>query len=472
LVSSFTRESSAYLADAVYVDNVQVAFVVPNSANAYPALAGLPGLHAQGIRGQNVVVAVLDSGVWAHPNLLAGLDGGARNLVQYDAIRNVIDSQWGQGVLSTDESGHGTHVTSVLLNRGQDAQTRFLGVAPEARYVSIKAFDKQGAGRYADVIRAIDWVVTNRYTYGIRVLNCSFSAPARSHYWDDPINQALMKAWQAGIVVVASAGNKGPTPMTIGVPGNLPYVITVGALSDNYTPENSNDDFLGSFSSVGPTAEGFVKPDLTAPGGHDWGLMSSTAKIAQSYPQFKSDGEYFAMSGTSQSAGVVSGVVALMLQQKWQSPDDTKCQLLSTARPAVKAAGTLAYSVFQQGAGMVNAAAAVGSTARGCGNYGLDVGADLRGERHFGGRANRDASGQYYLMGLSSDGSRWDGRYSSSSGYAWSDGYTWSDGYAWSDGYIWSDGYAWSDGYTWSDGYAWSEGFKETMSTNVWVPQE
>ena len=106
-VSSFTLESSAYLADAVYLDDVQLTFVVPNSAISYPALSGLSTLHAQGIRGKNVTVAVLDSGVWAHPNLLTGLDGGARNVAEYDAIRNVVDSQWGQGVLSTDQTGTG-----------------------------------------------------------------------------------------------------------------------------------------------------------------------------------------------------------------------------------------------------------------------------------------------------------------------------------------------------------------------------
>ena len=77
-----------------------------------------------------------------------------------------------------------------------------------------------------------------------------------------------MKAWQAGIVVVASAGNTGPNPMSIGVPGNMPYVITVGAMTDNYTPSNAADDKLASFSSAGPTHEGFVKPDVVAPGGH------------------------------------------------------------------------------------------------------------------------------------------------------------------------------------------------------------
>ena len=73
--------------------------------------------------------------------------------------------------------------------------------------------------------------VTNRSRYDIRVVNLSFSAPPQSHYWDDPLNQAVMAAWQAGIVVVASAGNRGPDPLTIGVPGNVPYIITVGAMS-------------------------------------------------------------------------------------------------------------------------------------------------------------------------------------------------------------------------------------------------
>lgn len=84
-----------------------------------------------------------------------------------------------------------------------------------------------------------DWVIQHKDEYDIRVLNLSFGAAPLSHYWDDPLNQAVMAAWQAGIVVVASAGNDGPDPMTIGVPGNLPYIITVGAMSDAYTPETA-----------------------------------------------------------------------------------------------------------------------------------------------------------------------------------------------------------------------------------------
>ena len=165
------------------------------------------------------------------------------------------------------------------------------------------------------VIRGIDWVVTNRTQYNIRVLNLSLGAPAHSRYWDDPLNKAVMRAWQSGIVVVVSAGNSGPLPQTVGVPGNVPYVITVGAMTDNFT-NNKNDDRLASFSSAGPTFEGFVKPDLVAPGGHVWGFMATYDKIAVDHPTFMNNGDFFTMSGTSQAAAVVSGVAALVISQQ------------------------------------------------------------------------------------------------------------------------------------------------------------
>ena len=87
-----------------------------------------------------------------------------------------------------------------------------------AKLVSVRAFGEDGSGSYLSVIKALDWVVANRDQYRIRVLNLSFSATPQSHYWDDPLNQAVMAAWQAGIVVVASAGNTGPDAMSIGVP--------------------------------------------------------------------------------------------------------------------------------------------------------------------------------------------------------------------------------------------------------------
>src|SRR3546814_2972854 len=103
--------------------------------------------------------------------------------------------------------------------------------------------------------------------------------------------------------------------MTIDVPGNVPYVITVGALTDSYTPYDVVDDSLASFSSTGPTFEGFVKPELVSPGGHIAASMSSSSYLANIDPDSMIvTQQLFVMSGTSQAAAVTSGVVALLLQ--------------------------------------------------------------------------------------------------------------------------------------------------------------
>ena len=154
------------------------------------------------------------------------------------------------------------------------------GIAPNAHLISVKAFNGTGVGTYANVLSGLNWILANQNTYGaIRVVNLSFGAPPQSWYWNDPIDQAVMKLWQAGIVVVASAGNYGPKPMSITVPGNTPYVITVGAMTDNWNSSNSAYDGITSFSSAGPTYEGFVKPDIVAPGGHLMGIMNKQNQL-------------------------------------------------------------------------------------------------------------------------------------------------------------------------------------------------
>ena len=307
--------------------------------------------------------------------------------------------------------------------------------APDARIISIKAFAEDGTSSYATVIRAIDWVLTNRTQYAIRVLNLSLGAPARSRYWDDPLNKAVMRAWQSGIVVVVSAGNSGPLPQTVGVPGNVPYVITVGAMTDNFT-NNKNDDLLASFSSAGPTFEGFVKPDLVAPGGHVWGFMATYDKIAVDHPTYMNNGDFFQMSGTSQSAAVVSGVAALVLYQNpGLTPDQVKCRIIASGKPAVNNDGTLAYTVFQQGAGLVDARKAVYGTQNNCANQGLNIAAVRNGSQHFKGRAIQLADGTFSLTAPNS--------------YVWQDSYVWGDTYIWPDGALWTDTYIWPDSYVW-----------------------
>ena len=192
-----------------------------------------------------------------------------------------------------DEHGHGTHIASVIAN-SSGAKTdsgevlgSYNGIAPDANLIVVKALDAEGRGSYLDVIRAIAFVIENKDELGIRILNISFGGTPMSHYWQDPMNQAVMAAWDAGIVVVVSSGNMGPEPMSITVPGNVPYVVTVGAMTDNYTPNDTTDDYLATFSSAGPTLEGFVKPEIIAPGGHMVGVMQKTSTIAQTHPEFQ-----------------------------------------------------------------------------------------------------------------------------------------------------------------------------------------
>ena len=463
LPTSFLQDCEVVVADPTASVVHTMAQCVPWQDTYFPSRIEADQLHEEGHTGRFVRVAVIDSGMRDNShfhNLIAA---------RYDAIRDVN----GQ---ASDEHGHGTHVGSVIGSRGKPESLKLNGVAPDAYLVTVKAFDHTGMGTYADVIRGIQWVIDHKDSLDVRVLNLSMSAPPQSWYWEDPLNQAVMQAWQAGITVVASAGNTGPEPMTIGVPGNVPYVITVGAMSDNFTPADGGDDVLASFSSVGPTFEGFVKPEVVAPGGHLLGLMNLDATLAVEHPEFHyglAAVPYFEMSGTSQAAAVVSGAAALLIgKDPSLTPDDVKCLLMTTARPAVDG-NDLAYSIFQQGAGLINVYdAAYAQPQQPCANVGLDIAKDLADTEHYMGGANQgeDENGDPYFFIEGLEGYVW------SDGFAWSNGYIWSDGFVWSNGFLWSDGFVWANGFAWANGLPWDEnatvGGASAAGVNVWVAPE
>ncbi len=366
----------------------------------YNTVVGVDALHRNGITGRGVTVAVVDSGLWSHPHLTNDTRGKPRVLARFDAIANSAGGE------VFDESGHGTHMTSIIAHSG--AETRagiptggYKGVAPDVNLVSVKAFDVAGQGDFLDIMRALQWVVDNREAYNIRVLNLSFSSRPRWQYWLDPINQAVMRAWASGITVIAAAGNEGPDPMSIGSPGNLPFVITVGAVTDSWTATDKDDDYIPDFSSRGPTPSGHVKPDLVAPGGHITGLVRPGSTLTQEHPEYILRTGEFVMTGSSQAAALVSGVAALLLQlEPALTPDDIKCKLMTSAEPAINRDGLLAYSPFQQGQGYVNATRAVTLGQRGCGNADMDILRELTGTEHTQGPAVVDADGAPSLPGL------------------------------------------------------------------------
>jgi serine protease AprX len=449
----------------------------------FPTLVRANLAHDRGITGQGVTVAIIDTGVKSFTAFKNKTNGNER-LIESKSFAGEVDIETGE-YTKTDENGHGTHLAGIIadstVTQTTDGRISYNGIAPDVNLLIVKAFNKQGESSYMDIIRSVEYVIENKDIYDIKVLNLSFSAKPSSYYWDDPLNQVIMQAWRAGITVVAAAGNNGSEAMTIGVPGNLPYVITVGATSDNYTPFDLDDDFITNFSGAGPTYEGFVKPEIVAPGGHIKGFLGTSAYIKKQYAMYdKTSGNsktYFELSGTSQATAITSGIVALMLQHNPDlSPDTIKCRLLDTARTAITDENQLAYSVFQQGAGLVDAIAAIDSTADNCGNAALNIDNDIANEEHFTGpaRFNED-DGTFYVLGM--EGSEWSGVYTDSQ--LWSTRRFSSDSQLWStrsfdsDSQLWSTRRFDSDSQLWSTRRFSSESLSDPLSIqHKWVEHE
>jgi serine protease AprX len=287
-------------------------------------------------QGDGVTVASIDTGVAPNPDL------GGRLLARVDLTgeRDGID-----------HFGHGTHMAGVIAGDGTTSAGAFEGSAPETNLVSVKVAGWDGATDVSTVIAGLQWVVSNRARFGIRVVNLSWGTDSSAGYGVDPLDRAVERAWQAGLVVVVSAGNAGPAAGTVSKPGDDPFVITVGAADTNGTAA-PGDDVLAAFSSRGPTADGLSKPDLVAPGVAIVSDRAAGSTIDTFRPLARLGASLFKGSGTSQAAAVVSGVVARMLEaDPTLTNDEVKGVLTATADARLAGPGA--------GAGLVDAADAV-----------------------------------------------------------------------------------------------------------------
>ena len=290
-----------------------------------------------GIDGSGVTVAVIDTGVAHHEDL------GDRVLARVDFT---------PGGAGDDQFGHGTHLAGVIAGDGTASSGKWRGVAPAAQLVSVKVAGADGSTDVSVVIAALQWVVSHRDQFHIRVLNLSFGTDSIQPYALDPLDAAVERAWAAGITVIVSAGNRGPGLGTIAKPGDDPYVITVGAADLNQTPERWDDE-VASFSSRGPTQDGFEKPDLVAPGTTIVATRDMGSAVDQLHPEAIMDDRYFKGTGTSQSGAIASGVAALMYEANPHlSPNRVKGILTGTAFK------TAAYRVGG-GDGLIDATGAV-----------------------------------------------------------------------------------------------------------------
>jgi serine protease AprX len=270
-----------------------------------------------GYTGAGIAVAVVDTGIDTSGDL-AG-----------QVVRSVDFTGDGD---DADHYGHGTFVAGLIAGTGDHSDRHIEGVAPGARLVSLKISGPDGATDVTLVLEALEWLKDFAADYDIRVVNLSLGFASHQSYAVDPLDYAVERLWNSGITVVAAAGNGGNSSGTVLTPGSDPFVITVGSSSDR-TTVNNNDDKLASFSSSGPTADGFAKPDLLAPGRSLVSSRSPGSTVDQANPDSAIGNFYGKGSGTSFSTGIVSGTAALLLSKSpWLSPNQVKQRLISTAR--------------------------------------------------------------------------------------------------------------------------------------------
>ncbi|HEX6988855.1 MAG TPA: S8 family peptidase [Bacillota bacterium] len=288
-----------------------------------------PAVWAAGARGRGVTVAVLDTGIYPHPDFTQPVN---RLLAFHDVVSGRREP--------FDPDGHGTHVAGIIAGNGRMSGGRYVGCAPEAGLVGVRVLDDQGLGRLSHVLAGLDWVVAHRRELAIRVVNLSLGSLAVDPPGEDPLVQAVEAAWRSGLVVCTAAGNSGPEPGTIDTPGIAPSVITVGAVDDHGTTYRG-DDTVAAFSSRGPALGGAAKPDLVAPGVH---ITAAAAPGSRTAARNRlGTGAYVTMSGTSMATPMVAGLAALLLSVYPElGPDRVKALLIggcSTLRVGPDAEG-------------------------------------------------------------------------------------------------------------------------------------
>ncbi|WP_306205899.1 S8 family peptidase [Actinoplanes sp. RD1] len=254
---------------------------------------GAPAAWQAGLTGEGMTVAVLDTGVdESHPDLAGRVTS-----------RSFTDGE-------TDTVGHGTHVASTIAGDGTASGGRYKGVAPGARILSGKVCAGAGCDDSA-ILAGMQWAAVEQHA---KVINLSLGGPDTASI--DPLEEAVgTLSAQTGALFVIAAGNDGPAAGTVGSPGSADAALTVAAVD--------RDDAVADFSSRGPrTGDGFVKPDIAAPG---VGIVAARATGTEmGTPDAQFPGSYVAADGTSMATPHVAGAAVLLAQRH---PDWTGAQL-------------------------------------------------------------------------------------------------------------------------------------------------
>ena len=309
--------------------------------------------HNQGaaVSGRGVTVAVLDTGINALHNDLAGRvvqnvrlsDGqSAQSGFNYPTpLENLQNTDWA--------GGHGSFVAGVVAGSGAYSAGRYSGVAPGAKLLGLSAGDLN----LTHVLAGFDYLLDKGALYNVRAVNCSFSSNTVFD-WNDPVNVATKLLTDNNISVVFSAGNTGSGNSTLNPYAVAPWVISVGA-----TDETGR---IAAFSSRGTFGKQNFAPTLVAPGVNIVSLRSLPTETSLIGVAVGNDLNrltpnelpyYTTASGTSFSAPQVAGAIALMLEA---NPNLTAKQVKDILQRTATALPP--YYRHEVGAGMLNSHAA------------------------------------------------------------------------------------------------------------------
>lgn len=295
------------------------------------------------LTGKGIGVAIFDTGIGYHPDLFSS--NSSTGLVEF------IDTLHGRKHYY-DDNGHGTHITGILAGNGRACKGLFEGIAPGCHYIMIKVLNQRGEGNTENVLAGIEWLLRHYREYDIRIVNISVGS-IRGKKIDEssPLVQGVNKLWSAGLTVFTAAGNHGPSPYSIGAPGNSRKIITVGS-SDTAKTTSGKD-----YSGRGPTYNCIKKPDIVAPGSNIVSCYPMTSQngnymyqpfISQKdTPIFYDGSAYLARTGTSMSTPIISGCAALLLEKHPNLTNkEVKLHMRNTAL-------NLGFSHARQGWGLI-----------------------------------------------------------------------------------------------------------------------
>ena len=230
-------------------------------------LSGRKAMYSQGIYGQGVVVAVLDSGVSPHPEFENRLLPGKNCISKYS------NTSW------HDDNMHGTHVAGSIAGKT-------CGIASKAEILPVKVLDATGGGEWKDIISGLDYARTwSQNGKKVKIISMSLSGGSGQITSTEKTNleNAIKRCVEAGILVVVSAGNTAKDELRY--PACFDDVVTVGALDW--------DRQLAQYSTYGNHVD----------------VVQIGSKVISAYYQ----GEYAELSGTSMSTPITSGIAALLV---------------------------------------------------------------------------------------------------------------------------------------------------------------